>query len=226
MLHLARAALRDKREGTVLFFSLEMALALLTRRIMASESGIALSTLSQRGISTSNQDKLYKSTAWLAEKKFIVDESSMITPFEIYAKARSVSRQHGLKAIFVDYLQIISPPGDKRLYNRDQEVAHIARSLKILAKELKVPVIVGSQMNRQHDQRGGGMDRLSDLRESDAIGNESDNVFFMQPPATPQEHPEGYLELQFAKHRNGATGTIPLVFDRIRQQFRPCGHVT
>jgi replicative DNA helicase len=220
MVNFALEALKDPAPGAVLFFSVEMNTETLMSRIVARESCLGLDKISEGALDAPTQNKILETTSWLADKQLIIDDSSSLTPLNIYTQARIAQRKHGLKVVIVDYLQIVTTV-DKRLYNREQEVSSIARFLKALAKELNVPVIVGSQMNRQYDHRVGGGARLSDLRESDAIGNEADCVFFIQD----RNDPGGYVELLFAKHRNGATGTIPLIFDKPTQRFRETGRV-
>ncbi|HEX2195831.1 MAG TPA: DnaB-like helicase C-terminal domain-containing protein, partial [Actinomycetota bacterium] len=135
-----------------------------------------------------------------------------ITLMEMRAKCRRLKARHGLGMIIIDYLQLMQGP--RRSENRQQEVSEISRSLKILAKELQVPVVCASQLNRMVDSRSDKRPMLGDLRESGAIEQDADIVMFLYRDEVydPNSEARGEAELIVAKHRNGPTGTVRLAF--------------
>jgi replicative DNA helicase len=153
----------------------------------------------------------------LAKLDFWVDDTPSISILEVRAKARRQLRNKEKGLIIVDYLQLMQPQ-NRRSENRQVEISEISRGLKILAKELKVPVVALSQLSRAVEQRAGKRPQLSDLRESGAIEQDADVVMFLDRntmPGTEDEEgrpPRGTAELIVAKHRNGPLDTIPLVF--------------
>ncbi len=139
---------------------------------------------------------------------------------DIRAKARRMrTSRSGLDLIIVDYLQLMTSPNQRRPDNRQQEVAEISRSLKLLAKELGIPVVALSQLNRNPESRADKRPQLSDLRESGAIEQDSDLVMFIHRDDNDPEH-KRESELIIAKHRNGPTGSIKLHFEPSLTQFR------
>jgi replicative DNA helicase len=144
---------------------------------------------------------------------FYVDDSHDLTVTSIRAKCRRLKRKGGLELVVVDYLQLMQGP--RAAENRQQEIADISRSLKNLARELKVPVIAVSQLNRQLESRENKRPRLGDLRESGAIEQDADVVLFIyRDDYYDTNNPEnvGIAEVEIAKHRAGARGTIKLAF--------------
>jgi len=147
----------------------------------------------------------------LAEAPFFIDDTPALSITEMRAKARRLQAEHGLGLMVVDYLQLMSGRG--RQENRTQEISTISRGLKSLAKELKVPVVAISQLNRAPEERGG-QPRLSDLRESGQIEQDADLVAFLfrEEMSKPTESNRGRAKLIIEKQRNGPTGTIELAF--------------
>lgn len=145
-----------------------------------------------------------------------------MTPAEIRAKARRLKAEHGLGLLVVDYMQLMRVPG--RHDTREQAVAEISRTLKTIAREIEVPVIGLSQLNRQVDSRIYRRPVLSDLRESGAIEQDADVIAFIYRDEmynkSPDNPDKGIAEIEIAKHRNGPTGTVRLQFDATTQTFR------
>ena len=141
-----------------------------------------------------------------------IDDSPALSPTEIRARARRLKREHGLGLIVVDYLQLMQIPGNQE--NRASEIAEISRSLKALAKELSVPVIALSQLNRNLEQRPNKRPVMSDLRESGGIEQDADLIVFIYRDEVynPESPEKGSAEIIIAKQRNGPTGMVRLTF--------------
>ncbi|MGV0974520.1 MAG: replicative DNA helicase, partial [Azonexus sp.] len=156
----------------------------------------------------------------LSECAIHVDDTPAITALQLRAKARRLHAEHGLDLIVIDYLQLMS--GDTRTENRVQEISYISRSLKALARELNVPVLVASQLSRAVEQRQDKRPMLSDLRDSGSIEQDSDIVAFIYRDDMYDEASESknMAELIIAKHRNGPTGTVNLYWQRDLTQFK------
>jgi len=147
---------------------------------------------------------------FLHEAPLFILDSGNVTIVDIRAKARRLKSKQGLGLIIFDYLQLMS--GHMRTENRQQEIAEVSRSLKLLAKELEVPVIAVSQLNRNPETRADKRPQLSDLRESGAIEQDSDIVMFIHREDTDDPTVKGKADIIVAKHRNGPTQTVPLTF--------------
>jgi replicative DNA helicase len=211
----------------VAFFSLEMSSMQLVKRLLTSETGIASEKI--RGGKQMNDDewkKLEQEVGKLAEAPLYIDETAALSIFEFRAKARRLVLTHQIKAIFIDYLQLMTGPPNTQGF-REQEVSAISRSLKAIAKELKIPIIALSQLNRMLESRGGSKrPQLSDLRESGAIEQDADLVLFIHRPEyfgmTEDENGEstrGIADIIIAKHRNGATADVRLRFLSEKAKF-------
>jgi len=212
-----------KAGTTVGVFSLEMEAEQLVQRVLCSEARISLQEVRTGFVKESDWTNISRAMGTLGELDFHVDDTPSISMLEIRAKARRLLRDSPNGLIIVDYLQLMQP-GNRRYENRQTEIAEISRGLKILAKELDVPVIALSQLSRAVEQRQGKRPQLSDLRESGAIEQDADVVMFIDRNTDP--HPDeddnklrpdkGTAHIIVAKHRNGPTGLVPLVFiDRI-----------
>ncbi len=205
----------------VAFFSLEMASVQLVNRLISSESGIAGEKLKKGSLDKNDWEHMHASLKQLGEAPIYIDDTPALSVFELRAKCRRLKAQHDIQMIIIDYLQLMTAGGNQKGGNREQEISTISRSLKALAKELNVPVIALSQLSRAVETRGGTKrPMLSDLRESGAIEQDADMVMFLYRPeyygieesdetGLPAE---GLTELIVAKHRSGATGTVPLRF--------------
>jgi replicative DNA helicase len=204
--------------ASVAIFSLEMGADQLVQRVLCSEARINLQDVRTGYVKDSDWYTIHTAMGKLAQLDFWVDDTPSISILEVRAKARRQLRDKPKGFIIVDYLQLMQPQG-RRSENRQTEIAEISRGLKILAKELKVPILALSQLSRAVEQRAGKRPQLSDLRESGAIEQDADVVMFIDrntdPHAEDQEgRPQkGVAELIVAKHRNGPTGQIQLVFN-------------
>lgn len=210
----ARNAAMDFNVPTV-FFSLEMSSGQLTQRLIAAESEVNYSWI-QSGICKEEFETIYTAAGKLSNAKLFIDDSSALTIFELRSKARKLKMKHDIGLIFVDYLQLMRGDREKNS-NREQEISSISRGLKSLAKELNVPVIALAQLSRACEARADKRPILSDLRESGSIEQDADIVGFLYRPSYYKEtikdkpYPENLLELNIAKHRNGAVTHSPII---------------
>jgi replicative DNA helicase len=195
-----------------LLFSLEMSKLEIVNRLLSSEARIDSSRLRTGRLEDTDWRKLGDALGTLAEAPMFIDDTPSITLMEIRAKSRRLKAKHGLDLIIVDYLQLMQ--GNGRADSRQQEVAEISRGLKMLAKELDVPVIALSQLSRQPEARTDKRPQLADLRESGSIEQDADIVgFIYRDEVYDEDSPDkGIAELIIAKHRNGATGVVRLAF--------------
>ncbi len=214
-----------KSGTTVALFSLEMSAEQLIQRVLCSEARINSQDVRTGHIKDSDWASIHRAMGTLAELDFYVDDTPSISILEVRAKARRQLRdcQNGL--VIVDYLQLMQPQG-RRSENRQTEIAEISRGLKILAKELGVPVLALSQLSRAVEQRAGKRPQLSDLRESGAIEQDADVVMFIDRNTDPHSGDDdddrpakGIAEIIVAKHRNGPTGSASLVFNERYTKF-------
>ncbi|MDX1648307.1 MAG: replicative DNA helicase, partial [Myxococcota bacterium] len=203
----------EKRRAAI--FSLEMTTRSLVLRLLSSEARIDFSTLRKGFLAMSDFRRLTQAGDRLSGAEIWIDDSGQATILEMKAKARRLHAEHGLDLVVVDYLQLASADG--RRDRKDLEIAEISRGLKALAKELEIPVIALSQLNRGPEQRDPDKRRpiLGDLRESGAIEQDADVIAFIYRDVVynkETEHPE-LAELIIAKQRNGPTGTVKLRFE-------------
>lgn len=202
---------------TVGIFSLEMSKEELVDRLLVSQADVDAWRLKTGKLTDDDFSRLSEAMGELAEAPIYIDDTPGINIFEMRTKARRLQVNHKLKLLIVDYLQLID--SGKRFDNRVQEVSIISQSLKNLARELKIPVIAISQLSRAVEARGTKVPQLADLRESGAIEQDADVVMFIYREELDAEKWEHQIvKLLIAKHRNGPTGEIDLVFkgDRIR----------
>jgi len=205
---------------TVAVFSLEMSKESLLRRMLSAQSEVSLRELTGFDPGVEKFNKLVQGLERLTNARIYIDDTPAISITEMRAKARRLKQQAGgLDLIVVDYLQLMSaaPAGGRRSYeNRTQEVSAISRGLKILAKELRVPVLALSQLSRASEARGGDKKpMLSDLRESGSIEQDADVVMFIhREEYYDRDNPElkGQAEVIIAKQRNGPTGSVKLAY--------------
>jgi replicative DNA helicase len=191
------------------------------QRLLCAECSVDMQRLRTGRMEDSDWSRMTRSLGKLAEAPLFIDDSASITMMEIRAKCRRLKQRHGLGLVIVDYLQLMQPT--KRFDNRQQEVSEISRSLKLLAKELEVPVIAVSQLSRQTEARSDRRPMLSDLRESGALEQDSDVVLFIyREELYDQESPrKGEADLILAKHRNGPTDTVAVTFQGQYSRFAP-----
>jgi len=203
---------------TVGIFSLEMSKEELVDRLLVSQADVDAWRLKTGRLSDDDFTRLSEAIGELAEAPLFIDDTPGINLFEIRTKARRLLVNQNLKLLIIDYLQLVDP--GRRYDNRVQEVSIISQSLKNLARELKIPVLVVSQLSRAVEARGSKVPQLADLRESGSIEQDADVVMFLYREDTDstEKWEHQLVKLLIAKHRNGPTGEIDLVFkgDRIR----------
>ena len=194
------------------YFSLEMGRMELMMRILAAESGVELTKL-RGGRQMNDRDWKDVAVAYnpVSEAPMFIDDSPHLTMPEIRSKALRMKQQHNLGLMVIDYLQLMS--SGKRVESRQQEVSEFSRSLKLLAKELDVPVVAVAQLNRGPEQRTGNKPQMSDLRESGSLEQDADIIMLLHRPEyyNPEDR-SGEADIIVAKHRNGQTRTIPVAF--------------
>ena len=201
-----------KQNLPVAVFSMEMPGEQLAMRMMSSLGRIDQHKLRTGKLDDDDWPRLTNAVGLLAETPFFIDDTPALTPTEIRARARRLKREHNLGLIVVDYLQLMQVPGNKE--NRATEISEISRSLKALAKELKVPVVALSQLNRSLEQRPNKRPVMSDLRESGAIEQDADVIVFIyRDEVYNEDSPDkGIAEIIIGKQRNGPIGTVRLTF--------------
>ena len=219
-LDIARHAAVKAAVPTVVF-SLEMSRTELVQRLMCAECTVDMQRLRTGRMEESDWTRLTRSLGKLADAPLFIDDSPGTTMMEIRAKCRRLKQRHGLGLVVVDYLQLMQP--SRRFENRQQEVSEISRSLKLLAKELDVPVIAISQLSRQPEARSDRRPMLSDLRESGALEQDSDVVLFIYRDELydPESARKGEADFILAKHRNGPTDTVTVTFQGQYSRFAP-----
>lgn len=212
----------------VAFFSLEMSSVQLIKRLISSETGLSSEKLRKGNLTDSEWHQLVTKVQKLEKAPLYIDDTPAISVFDLRAKCRRLKSQYDIGIIVVDYLQLMTAGGQKSVGNREQEISTISRSLKGIAKELNVPVIALSQVNRSVESRGNSSKRpqLSDLRESGAIEQDADIVSFIYRPEyyglvdwEDGSPCEGQAELIISKHRNGSLEDIRLRFQGSLARF-------
>lgn len=216
MLNIAQnIAVKDKK--SVGIFSLEMSKEELVDRLLVGQADVDAWRLKTGKLSEDDFSKLSEAMGQLADAPIFIDDTPGLNLVEMRSKARRLQMEHDLSLLIVDYLQLIDP--GKRYDNRVQEVAVISQALKNLARELKIPVLSASQLSRAVEQRGDRKPQLADLRESGTIEQDADVVMFIYRPDIEVVTPMIPTKLLIAKHRNGATGEIDLMFQGNRIRF-------
>ncbi|MFI3267561.1 MAG: replicative DNA helicase [Rikenellaceae bacterium] len=209
------------------FFSLEMSSEQLMTRLIVSESGLNSGLIKSGRLDANQWSHLEKAIVPLQAAPIFIDDTPALSIFEFRSKARRLKVQYDVQLIVIDYLQLMTGPSETR-GNREQEVSTISRSLKAIAKELNIPIIALSQLNRSVETRGGDKrPQLSDLRESGAIEQDADIVSFIHRPeyygmdksSEGTELTPGLAEIIIAKHRNGSTGIVNLKFKADQAKF-------
>ena len=219
-------AIRAAKAGaTVAMLSLEMSATQLMQRVLCSEAKVDLQNVRKGRIKETDWEPLIAASSELSQLNFFIDDTPSLSINELRAKARRELRNVKNGLIIVDYLQLMQPATARRDGNRAVEVAEISRGLKVLAKEMDMPVIALSQLNRVVETRKDKQPMLSDLRESGSIEQDADIVMFLDRSVTPEEAEEdgrpapGEAKLLVAKHRNGPTGIIGLSFEQRFTRF-------
>ena len=210
------------KEIPVAFFSLEMSSVQLITRLISAETGLSSEKLRTGKLAPHEWEQLNVKVGDLERAPLFIDDTPSLSIFDLRAKARRLASQHGIKLIFIDYLQLMTAATNNKSGNREQEISMISRNLKALAKELDIPVIALSQLSRAVETRGGTKrPLLSDLRESGAIEQDADIVSFIYRPEyygitewddEERSPSEGQAEFIVAKHRNGGLDNIRMKF--------------
>jgi replicative DNA helicase len=211
-------------EMTVGFFSLEMSKEQLFMRMLTSEARIDAHRFRSGYLNEKDYGRLSHALGTLAEARVFIDDTASIGVLEMRAKARRLQAEHGLHLLIIDYIQLMQGRG--RFESRQQELASISRSMKGLAKELRIPIIALSQLSRAPETRSDHRPQLSDLRESGALEQDADVVMFIYrdeqyrtDDGQPNAEAEGTAEIIIGKQRNGPVGTVKLAFVKEHTRF-------
>src|SRR5512138_2571216 len=218
MLSIAKNA-AQKHKKHVAFFSLEMSNEQLVQRLIAQETGIDSQRLRSGKLAEDEWPLFTHAIEVFSDTHLFLDDTPAITPLQIRTKCRRLHMEFGLDLVLVDYLQLMG--GDQRTDNRVQEVSYISRNLKILARELNVPVLSAAQLSRAVEQRSDKRPVLSDLRESGSLEQDADIVMFIYRPDQYEKDTarQNIAEIIVAKHRNGPVGSVELIFRSALAKF-------
>src|SRR5713101_3909672 len=212
-------------------FSLEMTAEALVLRMLCSRSRVNLRNITSGFLANQDFPKLTGAAGKLANAPLFIDDSAGLSILQLRAKARRMAQQYGIKLFVIDYLQLLHSTA-RRAENRQQEIADISNGIKALAKELKVPVIVLSQLNRELEKDKNRKPRLSDLRESGAIEQDADLVALLYKPSSGDDDEAGAeqdavpVNLLIAKQRNGPTGDVNLTFLKSYTRFESAAKIS
>jgi replicative DNA helicase len=200
-------------------FSLEMGRSEITMRLLSAESRVALQRIRTGQMNDDDWNRLARRMGEVSEAPLFIDDSPNMTMMEIRAKCRRLKQRHDLKLVILDYLQLMQ--SGRRVESRQQEVSEFSRSMKLLAKELDVPVVALSQLNRGPEQRTDKKPMMSDLRESGSLEQDADLVMLLhREDLYEKESPRaGEADIIVAKHRNGPTATITVAFQGHYSRF-------
>ncbi|MQS06620.1 replicative DNA helicase [Streptomyces alkaliphilus] len=202
-------------------FSLEMGRNEIAMRLLSAEARVALHHMRSGSMTDEDWNRVARQMAEVNEAPLFIDDSPNLSMMEIRAKCRRLKQRHDLRLVVIDYLQLMQSGGSRRPESRQQEVSEMSRNLKLLAKELELPVIALSQLNRGPEQRTDKKPMVSDLRESGSIEQDADMVILLhREDAYEKESPRaGEADLIVAKHRNGPTATITVAFQGHYSRF-------
>ena len=211
MLSAAKNAAQTHKKH-VAVFSLEMSNEQLVQRLIAQETGIDSQRLRTGKLEEDEWPKFTHAVEVLSDTRIFLDDTPALTPLQLRTKCRRLHLEYNLDLILVDYLQLMS--SGSRVENRVQEVSYISRNLKVLARELNVPVLAAAQLSRAVEQRADKEPQLSDLRESGSLEQDADIVMFIHRPELYEKDTlkQNVAQIKIAKHRNGPVGTIELIF--------------
>jgi replicative DNA helicase len=222
-LDLCRAASIHNNLASV-FFSLEMTRSEITMRLLSAEARVPLNHIRNGKMSTEEWERLARHVAKVSSAPMFIDDSPNMTMMEIRAKARRLKQRHDLKLMVIDYLQLMT--SGKKVESRQLEVSEFSRQIKLLAKELEIPVIALSQLNRGPEARADKRPMMSDLRESGSIEQDADMVVLLHRDDVYEKESTrpGEADLIVAKHRNGATRDITVAFQGHYSRFVDMAH--
>jgi replicative DNA helicase len=220
-INIAENAAFGPRKAKVGVFSMEMSREQIAFRMISSLGRVDQSRLRVGNIHDDDWTRINSAIAMMKSASIYIDDTGALTPTDVRARARRLKREHGLDLVVIDYLQLMQVPGTKE--NRATEISEISRSLKALAKELQVPVIALSQLNRSVEQRNDKKPVMSDLRESGAIEQDADLIMMIYREEVYDKNTtrKGIADIIIAKQRNGEIGEFPLTFLGQFTQFRP-----
>ena len=213
-----------KHGMTSAVFSLEMSKSEIVMRLLSAEARIRLSDMRAGRMSDDDWTRMARRMSEISEAPIFIDDSPNLTLMEIRAKARRLKQRNDLKLVILDYLQLMT--SGRKVESRQQEVSEFSRQIKLLAKELEVPVVAISQLNRGPEQRTDKRPMISDLRESGSIEQDADMVILLhRPDAFERDDPRaGEADLILAKHRNGPTSTITVAHQLHYSRFADLAH--
>jgi len=208
-----------KHRLTTAFFSLEMSQTEIVMRLLSAEAGVALNHIRNGKMTDEDWQRVVNKTVQISEAPLYIDDSPNLTMMEIRAKARRLKQRHDLKMVVIDYMQLMT--SGKKVESRQLEVSEFSRQIKLLAKELEIPVVALSQLNRGPEQRTDKRPMLSDLRESGSLEQDADMVILLhRDDAYDRESKRaGEADLIVAKHRNGPTANIVTAFQGHYSRF-------
>ncbi|MBV7363088.1 replicative DNA helicase [Actinomycetaceae bacterium TAE3-ERU4] len=199
-------------------FSLEMSRDEIARRMLAAETSVMLSKINKGNLEPQDWEKIWPNMDRLINAPLYIDDSPNMSMAEIRSKARRLKQQHDLKILAIDYLQLLS--SGKRVESRQQEVSEFSRALKLLAKELQIPVIAAAQLNRGPEQRNDRKPMIADLRESGSLEQDADVIMLLhRPDYYNKEDRPGVADINVAKHRNGETRVVSVAFQGHYSRF-------
>ena len=200
--------------STIALFSLEMSKEQLVKRMLAMNSMVDSQKIRTGDLEDDDWDKLVGSVRKIGNSNLVIDDTSGITASELRSKCRKLKIEQGLDLVIIDYLQLMTGAGKRKSDSRQQEISDISRSLKVMARELDVPVIALSQLSRAVESRPDKRPMLSDLRESGAIEQDADIVMFIYRDEyyNPDSEKKGVAEVIVAKQRSGPTGPVELAW--------------
>ena len=180
-------------------------------RLLAAEAGVMLNSIRNGGLGEDEWSRIVARTKSFEDAPLFIDDSPNLTMMEIRAKARRLKQRHDLRFVVIDYMQLMS--SGKKVESRQLEVSEFSRQIKLLAKELDIPVVALSQLNRGPEQRGDKKPMMSDLRESGSLEQDADIVILLhREDLYDKDNRPGEADLIIAKHRNGRTDTLPVSF--------------
>lgn len=204
------AALHDDR--TVVIFSLEMSASQLVQRMLCTEATVESQKIKEGTVGSDELKRLVEVMGPMSRAKLFIDDTGGATVPEIRSKCRRLRARHGLDMIVIDYLQLMQSGGGRKSDSRTQEVSDMTRQLKLLARELDVPVVLLAQLNRGPETRQDHTPMIADLRESGSIEQDADMVILLYRPAVYDEDADNTSQAIIAKHRHGPTGTVMLAW--------------
>lgn len=204
---------------TSLIFSLEMSQQEIAMRLVSAESGVFLSKMQSGSMNERDWQSVSETFSKISNAPLYIDDSANMTIAEIRAKCRQLKQQHNLGLVVIDYLQLMT--SGTQVESRQQEVSAMSRNLKLLAKDIDVPVVAVAQLNRNSETRNDRKPMMSDLRESGSLEQDADIIMLLHRPEYYKEDDRpGEADIIVAKHRNGSTKTIPVLFQGANARFQ------